>query len=237
LLGRVGRPSGSIPLAAIGMTILTSLTQPAAEAARRTLEEHGHVVHQFEADGSGGPALETAVRDGRLDGVLDLTLAELAANLVGGVAAVGPDRLTAASLHGVPQVICFGGLDLVDMGSGDSLPERFSGRKWSRCNGRVLVRTSPQENDSLGKEIAYKVSASGGLTAACLPLRGLSSFDVERHSFRSTEANEALFASFLNWVGPQVTTYEWAYHINDLVFAMKAAEILMEMLFKELAHK
>jgi uncharacterized protein (UPF0261 family) len=219
-------------LAAIGMTILTPFTRPAAEVARCALEEHGHTVHPFEADGFGGPALETAVRDGRLEGVLDLTLAELAANLVGGLAVVGSDRLTAASLSGLPQVICFGGLDLVDLGSGDSLPECFLGRRWTRSNGKVFVRTSPQENDALGKEIAYKLSASSGSAVACLPMRGLSSLDVESQSFGSPEANAALFASFLNWVGPQVRTYEWGCHINDPFFGRNAANILIGLLAK-----
>jgi uncharacterized protein (UPF0261 family) len=217
-------------LSVIGLTTLTPFTQPAAEAARHLLEEHGHSVIMFETNGTGGRALETAAREGRLHGVLDLTLAELAAELVGGPAGAGPDRFTAASLLGLPQVICFGGLDLIDLGSGDSLPKRFQGRRWSRQAGAVLLRTNLEENDTIGKEIAYKSSASAGPVAACIPWKGLSSLDVAGRSFWWPEADRALIQSFFNWTGPQVTMKEFAAHINDAVFAGQAARTLMEML-------
>jgi uncharacterized protein (UPF0261 family) len=215
---------------AIGLTALTPFTQPASEAARKALQDNGHRVQQFEADGKGGRALESAIRDGRLDGVLDLTLAELAAHVVGGSGSAGPDRLTGASLRGLPLVVCFGGLDLVDLGSGESLPERFHGRRWITHYGRVLLRTNPKENDQLGKDIANKVCASSGPVTACLPRRGLSSLDVAGGVFRWQDANEALFESFTSWIGPQVKKLEFAAHVNDAVFAKHAVQLLLEML-------
>jgi uncharacterized protein (UPF0261 family) len=194
------------------------------------LEENGHSVHLFEADGVGGRALEEAIRSGSLDGVLDLTLTELAANLVGGPATAGPDRLTAASLRGLPQVVCFGGLDLIALGSGEFPPERFRGRRWVAHNGKIMMRTNPEENDKLGQEIAYKVCSSTGLVGACLPRAGLSSLDVNGHSFWWQEANDALFESFYSWIGPQVNTRECATHINDPVFAKHAVRLLVDML-------
>jgi uncharacterized protein (UPF0261 family) len=220
-------------LFAIGLTTLTPYTQPASDAARQVLQENGHAVHIFEADGSGGRALESAIRDGRLDGVLDLTLAELAAELVGGTASAGPDRLTGASLRGLPQVVCFGGLDLIDLGSGNLLPQRFLGRRWISHNGKVVLRTNPEENDKLGKEIAYKICASAGPALACFPRRGISSLNVKGHSFWWQEANDALFESFSSWIGPQVTILEFAAHLNDVVFAKQAAMLLLEMLAVE----
>jgi uncharacterized protein (UPF0261 family) len=217
-------------LSSVGLTCWAPFTQPASETARRVLEENGHSVDLFEADGVGGGALEIAIRKGRLDGVLDLTLSELAANLVGGPAAAGPDRLTGASLRGLPQVVCFGGLDLISLGSGEFPPERFRGRRWIRHGGGVVLRTNPEENDKLGKEIAYKVCSSTGLVGACLPRAGLSSLDVNGHSFRWQEANDALFESFFSWIGPQVKTLECATHINDPVFAKHAAMLLVDML-------
>jgi uncharacterized protein (UPF0261 family) len=209
---------------------LTPFTQPAAEVARRFLEEHGHGVDLFEANGAGGRALEAAIRDGFLDGILDLTLAELAAELVGGPASAGPDRLTGASLFGLPQVICFGGLDLIDLGSGDSLPERFRGRRWSRHKSAILLRTNPEENDLLGKEIAYKTCASKGPVAALAPRRGISSLDREGQAFWWPQADDALWRSFSNWIGPQVRWRECDAHANDPLFAKQAALLLIEML-------
>src|SRR5262249_36327413 len=85
------------------------LPQPCADAAARLLTDRGRSVRLYHADGAGGRALEADVLAGRVAAVLDLTLTELAAELTGAPGGAGPDRLTAAALRGVPQVIARGG--------------------------------------------------------------------------------------------------------------------------------
>src|SRR5438552_18730761 len=91
------------------------LTRPCVAAAVRLLEDGGGAVQVYEADGRGGRALEADVLAGRVAVVLDLTLTELAAELLGVPAgyprsgSAGPDRLTAAALRGVPQGTAPGG--------------------------------------------------------------------------------------------------------------------------------
>ena len=62
----------------------------------------------FHATGIGGRTMESFISDGLISGVLDLTTTELADELVGGEWGAGPDRLTAAALRGVPQVLSLG---------------------------------------------------------------------------------------------------------------------------------
>src|SRR5207342_1781772 len=125
--------------------------------------------------GTGGMTMESFIRDGLIAGVLDLTTTELADELVGGILSAGPDRLTAAGLRGIPQVISLGALDMVNFGTPDTVPERFRGRRFYQHNPTVtLMRTTPEENDRLGKEIAQKASAARGPTALMVPLRGVS---------------------------------------------------------------
>ena len=67
------------------------------------------------------------------------------------------DRLTAAALAGVPQVVVMGGLDgAVVPGPADA--ERI----FAGFAGRWFGRTSPEENDRLGREVAYKVRRAAG---------------------------------------------------------------------------
>src|ERR1043166_7153292 len=90
------------------------VTTPAVTVARERLEELGYEVLVFHATGAGGRALEGLVDSGLLAGVLDVTTTELADDLVGGVLSAGPERLTAAGRHGVPQVVAPGALDMVN---------------------------------------------------------------------------------------------------------------------------
>src|SRR5439155_13086924 len=134
-------------------------------ATRRRVEGGGFEVLVFHATGTGGQTMEAFIRDGLIRGVLDLTTTELADELVGGVLSAGPNRLTTAGLHGVPQVISLGALDMVNFGPPETVPEKFRVRRFHQHNPTVtLMRTTPEENDQLGKEIAQKASAARGPT-------------------------------------------------------------------------
>jgi len=207
------------------------VTTPCVEASRRILETNGFEVLVFHATGSGGMTMESFIADGIIQGVLDITTTELADELVGGILSAGRDRLTAAGLKGLPQVISLGALDMVNFGPADSVPEKFRGRRFYQHNPTVtLMRTTPEENDRLGKEIAEKVSAARGPTALLIPLRGVSAIDREGQPFWWPGADAALFQSLRNWIGPQVQLLELDLHINDPEFARIAAETLLEMM-------
>jgi uncharacterized protein (UPF0261 family) len=207
------------------------VTTPCVEAARKVVEGKGYEVLVFHATGTGGMTMESFIRDGLIRGVLDLTTTELADELVGGVLTAGPDRLTAAGLCGVPQVIALGALDMVNFGPPDTVPEKFKGRRFYRHNPSVtLMRTTPDENDRLGKEIAQKASAARGPAAVLVPLRGVSAIDKEGQPFWWPEADAALFQSLRDWMSPRVRLIELDLHVNDPPFAEAAAETLLELL-------
>jgi uncharacterized protein (UPF0261 family) len=212
------------------------VTTPCVEAARKRLEANGYEVLVFHATGTGGMTMESFIADGLITGVLDVTTTELADELVGGVLTAGRDRLTAAALKGVPQVISLGALDMVNFGPPDTVPERFRGRRFYQHNPTVtLMRTTPEENDKLGKEIAEKASAAKGSTKIVVPLRGVSAIDREGQPFWWPEADAALFQSLRNWRGPQVELIELDLHINDPAFAEGLSDTLVEMLKSPLA--
>ncbi len=207
------------------------VTTPCVEAARAIMEQAGYEVLVFHATGTGGQTMEAFISDGLIAGVLDLTTTELADELVGGVLTAGRDRLTAAALRGVPQVISLGALDMVNFGPPDTVPEKFRGRRFYQHNPSVtLMRTTPDENDQLGKEIAHKASAAKGPTTVLVPRRGVSAIDAEGKPFWWPEADAALFQSLRNWMSPHVRLIELDLHINDPAFAEAAAQTLLEML-------
>ena len=207
------------------------VTTPCVEAARGILEAAGYEVLVFHATGSGGRTMENLIRDGLICGVLDITTTELADQLVGGVMAAGTDRLTAAGLRKVPQVISVGALDMVNFGPPETIPERYRTRKFHAHNPTVtLMRTTPEELDAIGKEIAEKACAAGGPTRVLLPLRGLSALDAEGQPFHDPTANAALFQSLRNWICPSELLVEHDLHINDIAFATAAAKTLLSLM-------
>ena len=206
------------------------VTTPCVQHARKILEEAGYEVLVFHATGSGGRAMESLIRDGLIAGVLDITTTELADELVGGVLSAGPDRLTAAGEKGVPQVVSVGALDMVNFGPRDTLPEQFKGRKFHVHNASVtLMRTTPEENAQLGREVGRKVAAAKGPAAILLPLQGLSAIDRTGQPFDDPAARAALYDGIRASRG-SAELIELDCHINDPAFAEAAAGKLIAML-------
>lgn len=220
--------AGDKPLIAATMF---GVTTPCVETARKLLEVNEYEVLVFHATGTGGLTMESFLRDGLIRGVLDLTTTELADELVGGILTAGRDRLTAAGLRGVPQVISLGALDMVNFGPPETVPEKFRSRRFYQHNPNVtLMRTTPEENDELGKEIAHKASAAQGPTVVLIPRKGVSALDAEGQPFWWPEADAALFQSLRNWMSPHVRLIELDLHINDAAFAETAVRTLREMM-------
>jgi uncharacterized protein (UPF0261 family) len=209
------------------------VTTPCVEIGRKALEASGFEVLVFHATGIGGQTMEALVAGGAITGVLDITTTELADELVGGVLSAGRDRLTAAGLRGVPQVISLGALDMVNFGPPDTVPKQFVGRRFYQHNPNItLMRTTPDENDRLGKEFAEKASAAKGPTAILVPKKGVSAIDREGQPFWWPEADAALFASLRQWLTPHVELIELDLHINDMEFAETAAKTLLRLMTK-----
>jgi uncharacterized protein (UPF0261 family) len=223
-----GGEAGTKPLITATMF---GVTTTCVEAARKIVEAAGFEVLVFHATGTGGQTMESFIADGLIRGVLDITTTELADELVGGELNAGPDRLTAAGLRGVPQVISLGALDMVNFGPRPTVPQKFLDRRFYQHNPNItLMRTTPAENDLLGKEIAQKASAARGPTAVLVPLRGVSAIDREGQPFWWPEADQALFQSLRNWISPHVRLIELDLHINDPAFADAAARTLLDLI-------
>ncbi len=214
----------------IGATMF-GVTTPCVTKAREILERAGYEVLVFHATGTGGRAMEDLVKGGFIVGVLDVTTTELADELVGGVLSAGPDRLEAAGVLGVPQVIAPGALDMVNFGPPETVPDKFKGRKFYQHNPTVtLMRTTVEENAELGKIMARKLSQAKGPTTVIIPRKGVSAIDKAGQPFHWPEADAAWIENLKANLGSNVTLIEMDNHINDEAFATKLAETLLENL-------
>ncbi|MCO8243405.1 MULTISPECIES: Tm-1-like ATP-binding domain-containing protein [unclassified Haladaptatus] len=214
----------------VGITMF-GVTTPCVHTAREYLESEGYETIVFHATGTGGRAMEELVRQGLIDGVLDITTTEWADELVGGVLSAGETRLDAAAETGIPQVVSVGALDMVNFGPRDSVPDVFEDRKFHIHNPQVtLMRTTPEENAELGEIIAGKLNAATGPTALFLPLDGVSIIDVEGEDFYDPEADSRLFDALRENLDDDVELIELDAAINDDEFATATATKLDEYL-------
>ncbi len=206
-------------------------TTPCIERAKKVLEDAGYEVVVFAATGTGGRTMESLIESGLVAGVLDLTTTEWADELVGGVLTAGPTRLEAAAKSGVPAVVSTGCLDMVNFGARESVPAQFEGRRFYPHNAQVtLMRTTPRENERLGRILAEKLNGSRGPVSVMLPLKGGSMIGAPGGAFHDPEADAALFASLKASLRPGIPVQELDCAINDAVFAEACAGELLRLI-------
>lgn len=208
------------------------VTTPCVTAASKYLEDRGYEVLVFHATGVGGQTMESLIDDGFIEGVLDLTTTEWADEIIGGVLNAGPHRLEAAAKNNIPQVVSVGAIDMCNFGPYETVPEKFKGRNLYKHNPTVtLMRTTVEENESIGKKIVEKLNMAKEKTVLFLPLKGVSAIDVEGEVFYGAEEDKMLFDTLREGVNKDIVEIvEMDCAINDIKFAKAAAQKLIDLM-------
>ncbi len=176
--------------------------------------------------------MEALINAGFIEGVLDFTTTEWADEIIGGVLNAGPHRLEAAAKNHVPQIVSVGALDMCNFGPYDTVPQKFKGRKLYKHNPTVtLMRTNVEENEKIGKKLVEKLNMAKEKTVLMLPLKGISSIDVEGQPFYGVEEDRMLFDTLRRGINKDVVELiELDFAINDVEFAEIAAQRLIDLM-------
>lgn len=208
---------------AIGYTMF-GVTTTCINEIRKHMEP-AHESFVFHATGTGGRSFEKLVESGFLDGAFDITTTEVADHLVGGILACTADRFGAFIRHPIPYVGSVGACDMVNFGARDTVPAKFSGRKFHVHNAHVtLMRTTPEENAQIGAFIVERVNRMAGPVRFLLPLKGVSAIDAAGQPFHDPAADAVLFEAIrTGWKkAKNRKLVELDLHINDPAFAQAA---------------
>jgi uncharacterized protein (UPF0261 family) len=169
------------------------VTTPAVQKIAAQLKEDFECL-VFHATGVGGRSMEKLVDSGQLAGVIDLTTTEVCDLLMGGVFPATDDRFGAIIRRRVPYVGSVGALDMVNFGAPDTIPERYRQRKFHVHNPQVtLMRTTPEENDRMGRWVGERLNQMDGPVRFFLPEGGVSALDAQGQPFWDPDADAALF--------------------------------------------
>ena len=203
-------------------------TTDCVQHAKSLVESAGFEVLVFHSTGTGGRTMESLIESGMVAGVLDITTTEWADELLGGVLGAGPTRLDAAAKTSTPAVVAPGCLDMVNFGPRETVPAKFSARRFYQHNPQVtLMRTTPEECAELGRILAEKVNAYRAPVTVLLPLRGISIISAEGGAFHWPEADAALFGAIKKHLRPGIPLVELDCAINAPIFAEACAHALL----------
>jgi len=205
---------------AIGLTMF-GVTTPCVQAMTKSLEERFDCL-VFHATGTGGQSMEKLAESGLLAGVIDATTTEVCDHLMGGVFSAGEDRFEAIIRSQIPYVASVGALDMVNFGPIDTVPAPYRGRNLYQHNPQVtLMRTTPEENDRMGRWIGEKLNRMEGSVRLLLPEGGVSLLDQPGKPFHDPAADAALFKALEQTVKQTARRRitRLPFNINDPAFA------------------
>ncbi|XP_040937432.1 toMV susceptible protein tm-1(GCR26) [Gossypium hirsutum] len=186
------------------------VTTPCVNVVNERLKKEGYETLIFHATGVGGKAMESLVREGYIQGVLDITTTEVADYVVGGVMPCDSSRFYADYVVGgvmpcdssrfyviiekkIPFVLSVGALDMVTFGPKHTVPTNFQKRKIHIHNAQIsALRTTVDENKKFAGFIADKLNKSATKICVCLPQKGVSALDAPGKPFYDPEATGTL---------------------------------------------
>jgi uncharacterized protein (UPF0261 family) len=174
------------------------------------------------------------MKEGQINGVLDLATIEVIQEMLGGYLAATPERMTVATNLGIPQVICPGAVTCNTFGPPETIPERFWGRKLVRHSALYTnVRTSGDELRALAREQAQRVNPAKGPVTWFIPMKGFCSYSVEGGPLYDPEADRLYVATLKKELRDDIPVHIRELDINDPGFATEAAEKLIDLVRKQ----
>ncbi|MCY4541353.1 MAG: ABC transporter permease [Rhodobacteraceae bacterium] len=227
---RKTRPEAPPSNPAVGITMFGVTTSCVNKIMHALEDTHDCLV--FHATGTGGRSMEKLLETQRLAAVIDVTTTEVCDMLVGGIFPADDQRFEASIRAGLPYTGSCGALDMVNFGPRDTVPERFLNRILYEHNPQVtLMRTTPEENEEMGRWIGGKLNRMQGPFRFYLPEGGVSELDRAGAPFWDPAARRALFAALEQSVtqGPDRKLVRTPCHINDDEFAALVASGFLEM--------
>jgi uncharacterized protein (UPF0261 family) len=219
------RESGK-PLVALSMF---GPTEKCAHAVRVGLEAHGYQVIGFSAAGVCDRAMEDMIAEGFFDAVVELAPGGVGEEILGGMRAAGPNRLTEAAKRELPQVIAPGGLNLTSPRKSHYKPEHHQRRKFDLDELRTFLRLSDEEMGSVAQTFAEKIKAANGPVIFIFPTLGWSAVDVSSSHMFDQKQDGILWDAMRKITSPNVSVRESQANLEDETFAKDVIAACLEI--------
>jgi uncharacterized protein (UPF0261 family) len=209
----------------------------------RDLLEKDYDLVSFHATGLGDRAAVDLVSQGFFEAFIDLVPASFSEYLLGGNRASGPNRLDATLHQPIPYILAPCGFDMISCGpierkeKGDPLwvNRKLTERKLLVQDAlRVQARTSPEEMETIAKEVAGKLNAypNKKLVKVVIPKKGFSSLSVEGGALHDPAVDQVFIDALKKYLSPEIKILEVDSDINKPEFARVVVEALKESLGK-----
>jgi uncharacterized protein (UPF0261 family) len=204
-------------------------TEKCCERVRERLGQAGYEVVGFSAAGVCDRAMEEMIGRRFFDAVVDLTPGGVGEEILGGMRAAGPDRMTNAGRLGIPQVVAPGGVNVTSPRKSRYTPEHHKRRKFELDELRTFLRVSDEEMERIAHAFAEKLRAATGPTTFLFPSKGWSALDPPTGHMYDEAQDRILLRVLKEEAGPNPTIKEVDANLEDEAFADAIVDACVEI--------
>lgn len=217
---------------AIAMTMM-STCEKCARSVQTALENNGHHVIGFDANGIGDRAMEGMIQNAMFKGVIDLAPGGVGEHSYGYTRDAGPDRLENAGKMGIPQIISLCGVNHITPSRSKVTPKQEARRKYDLDSFRTWIRMTPKELKQVSKIFADKLNRSKGLVKIVVPLKGWSAVDSPGSPTYDPDEDKAFIFELRKRLKSDIEMIEVNANMEDPAFAKTIARVAKDLFVKK----
>lgn len=212
---------------------MLGITSKGVEGVLRMLPDDSYEKICFHANGVGGRCMETLIRDGAFDLILDMTLHEITCEVLGGYCTGAPGRLTAAIEQNIPMVVLPGAIDMLDFyidEDGRGLPDDIDRRKKVFHNSSIAhTKIYKDEAIRLAQILAGRLNQATAPVCLILPDEGFCEAAAKGGPMYDPEADRAFIETIKPLLRPDIQVIDVPGNINSTACQQAAARALMAL--------
>ena len=214
---------------AIALTMLGACEQ-CASSVRKILEKEGYQVIGFSASGIGDRAMETMIRDGLFQAVIDLAPGGVGEHYFGFMRDAGPGRLESVGEMGIPQIVSTCSVNHMTPAKRKYKPEYAERRKYDLDKHRTWIRHSPEELVEVAGEFVTKLNQATGPVKMVIPMQGWSSVDAPGNATHDPEEDRVFIDALRKNLKKEISILEVDANMEEASFAEAVAREAIDIL-------
>lgn len=231
-----------IPLSSkykVAATML-GITTKGVEGVLKYLPEELFEKTCFHANGVGGRCMESLIRAGQFDFVLDMTLHEITGEVLGGYCSGSTGRMLAAIENKIPMVVVPGALDMLDFfidEDGKGLPSDIEQRKKVYHNSSIVhTKITKEEAVKLAEVLAERLNLAQAPVTLILPDEGFCEAAAKGGPMYDEDVDRAFINRICPLLKPEIQVIHVHGNINSEACQKTVADCILSKLgVKEVA--
>jgi len=199
---------------------MAGITTACVMAVKKKLDTLGLETIVFHCNGVGAVVIDEMAKQGKLNGVIDITPHDFTDMIFDGEQKSDENRFANVYASGIPVLTVPGAMDIILQGPMETVRKDLKDHvKFQHTLFHTHIRTTREEMYTVGERLAGVLNPCGDKAAVVIPLKGYSQQNAVGMPLYDEQANKGFVQAMRDALSPEVTLIEKDMHINDTAFA------------------